>query len=444
MKRIISSLIVLVCIIFVFSCQQSTARQMQNPYIEALKLHGDISSLKIYSQGWGTEFGERVDEDMTLKSTLYYDKNHRLLYVTDNRYHYFYEYEYSDGMLSTINCYVHRIDVPTSYYLEFKIKLASENGIIVGHIYDNRGDEEDVYSPYNVYPANVYPGTGCGVVNPYPESGYRYAGNYFYLFAFEIMPETYELNKQDVCEFNSSGQITLYKNWLMTDGQDNDYYDTGYSYEYNSAGQLVTINYFDVYPKQVTLNYDTIGNIISIDRNQNYGSNEERGYTYIYEYEYGEFEESEKFRRENFLNEIARQQAVRDSISRAEKLAAEQAVRDREAAIKLAEKQKWEQRLPIIKEFVAALTNASNRCLYSISVMQHDGSILILYHDYGRAQISTKEYYEYSDGVGNNYNVYCNDDLSSMVFSSGNGKEYLVRKWGDSFQVYNISAQVDL
>ena len=40
----------------------------------------------------------------------------------------------------------------------------------------------------------------------------------------------------------------------MTDGQDNDYYDTGYSYEYNSAGQLVTINYFDVYPKQVTLN----------------------------------------------------------------------------------------------------------------------------------------------------------------------------------------------
>lgn len=423
MKRIINSLIVLACTIFVFGCQPT--RQKYNPYIEALKLHGDISSLKIYSQGWGTKFGERVDGDKTLKSTLYYDKKHRLLYVTDNRYHYFYEYEYTDGMLSTINCYVHRIYAPTSGYLEFRIKFAAENDIIVGRIYDNRGDEIDVYSPYN-----VYPGTGCGVFNPYPESSVRYAGNYFYLFAFEIMPETY--NEQDVCEFNSAGQITYYS-----------YYSTEYSYEYNSAGQLVTINYFDPFPKQVTLNYDTIGNIISIDRNLDYGSNEERGYTYIYEYEYGKFEESEKFRRENFLNEIARQKAVRDSIARAEKLAAEQAVRDREAARKLAEKQKWEQRLPIIKEFAAALTNSSYKSGYTIAVMQYYG-ISIMYHDSDRTQISTDEFYEYSDGTGKNYNVYCNDDLSSMIFSSGDGKEYLVRKLGDSFQVYDISVYVDL
>lgn len=428
MKRIISSLIVLVCTIFVSSCQQSAGRQMQNPYIKALKLHGDISSLKIYYQMWDTEFGERVDGNKTLKSTLYYDKNHRLLYVTDNRYHYFYEYEYSDGMLSTINCYEHRIDVPTSYGLEFKIKFVKENVIIVAHIYNSRGNEEDIYSPYN-----VYPGTGCGVVYPYPESSVRYAGNYFYLFAFEIMPKTYELDKKDVCEFNSDGQITFYKSWLMTDEQGNDYYDTGYSYEYNSDGKLSAIGLID-------LDYDSIGNIISIDTDQG-GTG--HGYTYTFEYEYGNFEESEKFRRENFLNEIARQEAVRDSIARAEKLAAEQAIRDREAARKLAEKQKWEQRLPVIKEFAAALTNPSNRSRYSVNVSQYDG-IAILYHDYGRAQISTKEFYKYSDGAGNNYNVYCNDELTSMIFSSGKGKEYLVRKWGDSFQVYDISAYVDL
>ncbi len=124
---------------------------------------------------------------------------------------------------------------------------------------------------------------------------------------------------------------------------------------------------------------------------------------------------------------------VRDSIARAEKLAAEQAIRDREAARKLAEKQKWEQRLPVIKEFAAALTNPSNRSRYSISVMQYDG-ISILFHDNGRVQISTKEFYEYSNGAGNNYNVYCNDELTSMIFSSGKGKEYLVRKKGGPLQ----------
>lgn len=441
MKRIIISMTtVFACTIFLFCCQQLTARQIQSPYIKALQLHGDVSSLKIYSRGWSTKFGEREFGSRTLKSTLYFDKNHRLLYVTDNRYHYFYEYEYVDGILSTIDCYVHRIDVPTSYNLEFKIKFVKENDVIVSHVYDDRGTEIDKYSPYNVYPMTYF-----SIINPYPEAGYRYAGNYFYLFAFEIMPKTYESGKNDICEFNSAGQMTVYKDWIMTDERGNDYYDSEYSYEYNSAGQLVTINYQDVYPQHVTLDYDTGGNIVSIDKNRNYGSNNEYGETYIYEFEYGKFEESEKFRRENFLNEIARQEAVRDSIARAKKLAAEQAVRDKEAAEKLAEKQKWEQRLPIIREFASAMTNPSYKSRYSISVSQDlNNRIIILYHDYGRAQISAKEFDEYSDDAGNNYNVYCNEELSSMVFSSGSGKAYLVRKLGDSFQVYDISAYVDL
>ena len=177
-----------------------------NPYVNALKLHGDVSCVKIYAQWWSTKFGEMVldGNKADLKATLYYDKDHRLLYEDDpnDLSHYFYEYTYKDGALTTIDCYTHNKEFnDTIYELSFKIKLTKENGITVAHVYNSNGYETLMHSPYNAiesYHAGILSKSS---VFWEPSLGY------FYIFAFEIKAtkpiySTYNYN------YNSKKQLS--------------------------------------------------------------------------------------------------------------------------------------------------------------------------------------------------------------------------------------------
>lgn len=445
MRKFVTFCALFICTILTAANQQEHQR-IQDPYLSALKLHGDVSSIKIYYNRWSTKFGERVDDENTLKATLNYDKNHELLHIDLEYSKYFYEYKYNNNSLSYIDCYQYYTTINQSF--EFKIRFENKDNAIVSHVYNRHGKEENIYSPYNLYPSSG----GFQIINPEPSNGSCSAGNYFYLFPFEIMP-IINIHEDDYCDYNSNNQITIYKTMMIEDDYGNDLYLNTYSYEYNSKGQLSIIeeNFVDTYPHHIKLNYDSIGNIISIDVNENYGSNNAKGYKYTFEYEYGNFNESEKFRLENFLNNIAKQKAAEDSIAKAAKLAAEQAKIDARLAENLAKKEKWELKLPAIKEFAKALEATLNPsstiefCRLPVSTMQMMMDIVyVMYHDNSRTEITIKEFYEYTNDAGKKYNVYCNDDTSSMIFFSSPEEIFLVRKLSDSFQIYDIHRDIRL
>lgn len=326
MKRITILFITLACTIF-----SVLSRQARNPYVNALRLHGNVSCVKIYHQWWETKFGERVNNTKNLKATLYYDKNHRLLHVAseDNPYNYFYEYKYNDdGTLSTIDCYSHSVLTPTNYELKFKIKLVKENNTTVGYLYEGvRGTEEWRLSPYNTYPRYD------GFWEPYPVPGDNIHNlqNYLYIFAFEI--KSAPMRQEDQRYAN------LYK----------------YKYEYNSKGQLSIISDEEPLGKDVLLSYDSKGNVISMDIHKLYGSREDKGSLYTFEYEYGNFEASEKYRREHYLNQIAQKEYERVSIAEEKRFAEE---KEKRLAEERAIDQKWTQCMPEMEEFAQALTDA--------------------------------------------------------------------------------------
>ena len=448
----------------------------KNPYVNVLKLHGNVSCVKMYYQSWRTEFGEPVvSEGKALKGTLYYDKDHRLLYakvqegITQG---YFFEYKYNNGILTTVDCYGHS-DANTVVGLEFKIRLTKENNVTVGHLYEGiHGGKITQYSPYNACPR---PGFWEPRFSPTSFNG---RDSYFYVFAFEIVPGRSE---------------------------DPYYYtERRYSYEYDAKKRLSAINYNDIAQQRVIIDYDSVGNVASIYTRIRYGSNEDEdhGVIYTFEYEYGNFETAEKFRKENYFNQIAREKAVNDSIAEAKRLAEERAAEEKRLAEekaaeekRLAEEkaieQKWTQRMPEIKEFAQALTEALNAPVKKPSLgkqlfsafkesikdqqaartgkptspsiepgMVHGEDVFscyeypnfsetlinVIFRDGKGFKISPekcrKERHKYSDDSGN-YDVYCDineeGELPYVLFFTDADKIYLVRREANSFLVFDLS-----
>ena len=379
-----------------------------NPYVNALKLHGDVSCVKIYSQRWTTKFGEMVlDGDKAfLETTLYYDKDHRLLYEyydydTYDRYHYFYEYTYKDGALTTIDCYAHNKEYnDTIYGLSSRIKLTKENGITVARVYDSDGYETSKHSPYNAiesYQSGMF-FLSRGFWEPSP--------GYFYIFAFEI---------------KATKPIS-----------------SPYNYNYNSKKQLssMTGNKF------IKFDYDDKGNITYMEIHDYPNISDDSGTIYTFEYEYGNFEEAEKFRRVNYMKRIEQEEARKDSIAAA-KL---QALQAREDSIANAKKQEWEQViLPSIQEFAKAIKENTPRKRKKPSVGYYDGVYTITFDDKSETKFPSIDY-EYSDDSGKEYYVSYSDDLTCMIFRpidyfdsifSEGIKFYLVCKESSgSFKVY--------
>lgn len=377
----------------------------QDPYLSAMKLRGNVSCLKVYSQGWKTEFGEvKIGKNKHLIATLYYDKNHRLLYANEAETEYniinFYEYTYKDGTLSTIDCYQKLSDTYIPFV--YKIRLVKENGITVGYLYDEYGREDTKYSPYY----NV----GC-------EYFWRYQNFFtqhlFYVFAFEIEPEKLEYDPYN--EFNSKKQLIK--------SYDHDGYIV--TYEYNTKGQLTVINIGKNYYHYI-FDYDTVGNVKSIKRHNKYGDGNDSGRIYTFEYEYGNFDESEKFN----LKRIEQEEARKDSIAAAK-------LQAREDSIANAKKQEWEQ----VQEFARAIKE--NKPENGKSLVDYFKYVYtITFDDNYTTKIPTQLEQKYSDDSGRKYYVYYNDDRTCMIFQPIYGfrpDNYLVRKEpSGSFKVYKF------
>ncbi len=384
-----------------------------NPYLNALKLHGDVSCVKIYWQEWTTKFGEIVlDDNKDLGATLYYDQNHRLLYVDswNSSYYYFYEYTYKDDALTTIDCYEY---LNGHTHLERKIKLTKENGITVAYVYNSSGDEIGKHSPYNAIESNNNR-TSVEFWDPVPNDGL----DYFNIFAFEI-----------------KATEPIYRPY--------------YKYKYNSKKQLSSM--FNS-GNHIKFDYDDKGNLTCIKNNFDPGDRNSDGVIYTFEYEYGNFEESEKFRMTNYVNRIKQEDARRDSIAAAEIQAREDSIinaeKQEEDSIINAEKQEWEEKiLPAIKEFAKAMKdyspeNKSFKAILKKAFLNPKVDVMIgnefyiMFDDNSRTQIPRIKH-EYSDDSGN-YNVYYNDDLTCMIFRPRSGKKgYIVRKLSSgSFIVY--------
>lgn len=419
MKQIINLGLLLACMISSF-----LPLKANNPYINALRFNGDISSVKIYHQFWSTKFGEPELEGKSLNSILYYDEQHRLLY-SDNPGnspdYYFYEYTYKDGILTTVDCYAHtKNHVDTIGGLAFKIKLIKEKGITVGHLYFPSGEENCRYSPYNEI-ENLWVGYFNSLRDGFWEpSTSDDRGLYDYIFAFEIKPSSRK-------SVNGSG----------------------YTYKFNSKKQLSSMKKNSKYIK---FDYDDKGNIILIEIHEYYGSNEDRGSIYTFEYEYGDFETSEKFRKENYINlikqekarqdsiENAKQKAIEDSIANAKKQA-EIAAKQAELAAKQAKEQKFEQQKEFVNAFEKAVYHKDLKILregvtYTTS---YGGRFFIVFdEDDFKTEISTDpafaSYLTYGD-----YRICYDDKLTCALFLSNTGKRYLIRKMADgTFKVYEI------
>ena len=354
-----------------------------NPYVNALKLHGDVSCVKIYAQWWSTKFGEMVldGNKADLKATLYYDKDHRLLYEDDpnDLSHYFYEYTYKDGALTTIDCYTHNKEFnDTIYELSFKIKLTKENGITVAHVYDSNGYETSMHSPYNAiesYYAGILFKSSVFWEPPL---------DYFYIFAFEI---------------KATKPI----------------YST-YNYNYNSKKQLssMTGNKF------IKFDYDDKGNITYMEIHNNPNSSDDSGTIFTFEYEYGNFEEAEKFRRANYMKRIEQEEARKDSIAAA-----------KEDSIANAKKQ--------VQEFARAIKE--NKPENGESLVDYFNHVFtITFDDNYTTKIPLQLEQKYSDDSGRKYYVFYNDDRTCMIFQPINRLDsYLVRKEpSGSFKVYKF------
>lgn len=426
MKQIINLGLLLVCMI-----SSVLPLNAQDPYLSAMKLRGNVSCLKAYVQGWETKFGEaELEDNKFLMATLYYDKNHRLLYANEaeTEYHIvnFYDYTYKDGILSEIDCYRQLSD--TRFPFRYKIRLVKENGVTVGYLYDEYGREEAKYSPYY----NV----GCKHFWRYSDF---FTDHLFYVFAFEIKPQ--RLKQDSRAKFNSKKQLIRQKS--------SDYIDD-ITYKYDAEGRLSVMDIGSY--AHFVFDYDNMGNVKSIKTHDNYGSGNDKGSIYTFEYEYGDFETSEKFRKENYINRIkqekarqdsienAKQKAIEDSIANAKKQA-EIAAKQAELAAKQAKEQKFEQQKEFVNAFEKAVYHKDLKILregvtYTTS---YGGRFFIVFdEDDFKTEISTDpafaSYLTYGD-----YRICYDDKLTCALFLSNTGKRYLIRKMADgTFKVYEI------
>ena len=388
MKQNFTSIIL--CLAAVFGTITLSA-QSPCPFIDAMRLHGDVSCLNIYHQYWYTQFGERVESKKALETTLYYSKDHRLLYINtyNNVYCHYFENEYDDsGKLVTIDCYQYNVNPPYHYYLDHKIKLREENGVTAGYCYSGRtGSETRKYSPYNAIPPIA------GYIKPNIDPYYMYTlGSYMYLFAFDIVAAP-------VSSLDPYARIDYNINAPR------------YSYEYNGKKQLTAIKINNSDPV-TTLSYDEAGNVARIDIQNEHDST--RGDIYIFEYEYGNFEESDKHRMSNVLAKLEKEKAQQDSIARAERIAKE-----------LKEKEEKERQAHIseLRELldttVSSLFNRVFNKKNITSISKTQNGLQIVLKDQTNLNYFIAECVEYKTFSSYNYQtyentyiIYCNEDLT--------------------------------
>lgn len=280
--------------------QKSSTKTRKNPTVEAMRLRGDVSCMKIYHNSWSTKFGERVDDEPFLKQVLYFDSGHRLVcleekadFITKAKYEagndtsykiYVYEYEYdADGNLTTIDCYECGYKF-LSYDLEWKMRLILEDGVIVAHKYNRNGNEMDLLKPYNA-------ATGIEGSNFHVESDE-------YVFAFEMIPK------------NGPNSFVDEKNKSKV--------NANYYWQYNSDNQLVKLSKgLSSSFLKANFGYDDKGNLAVIDFYYDVDG-DASGEKWTVEYTYGDFEESAKHsmaaREEEKLKRKEREQAIKDSI----------------------------------------------------------------------------------------------------------------------------------
>lgn len=393
MKQIFTSIIL--CLAAVFGTITLSA-QSPCPFIDAMRLHGDVSCLNIYHQYWYTKFGERVESKKALETTLYYSKDHRLLYINtyNNVYCHYFENEYDDaGKLVTIDCYKYNVIPPYHYDLDHKIKLREENGVTVGYCYrGNTGDETAKYSPYNAIPPVA------GYIKPYIDPYYMYSlGSYMYLFAFDIVAAP-------VSSLDPYARID-YNNYAPL-----------YNYEYNLKKQLTAVKINNSDPV-TTLSYDEAGNVARIDIQNEHDST--RGDIYIFEYEYGNFEESEKHRMSNVLARLEREKAQQDSIARAERIAKE--LKEKEEAER---KEHLSELRELLDTTVSSLFNRvfNKKNITSISKTQNGLQIVLkdqTNSDYFIAEcVEYHQCHYFTEEKYASYTVYYNEDLTRVIISS--------------------------
>ena len=418
MKQNFTSIIL--CLAAVFGTITLSA-QSPCPFIDAMRLHGDVSCLNIYHQYWYTQFGERVESKKALETTLYYSKDHRLLYINtyNNVYCHYFENEYDDsGKLVTIDCYQYNVNPPYHYYLDHKIKLREENGVTAGYCYSGRtGSETRKYSPYNAIPPIA------GYIKPNIDPYYMYTlGSYMYLFAFDIVAAP-------VSSLDPYARIDYNINAPR------------YSYEYNGKKQLTAIKINNSDPV-TTLSYDEAGNVARIDIQNEHDST--RGDIYIFEYEYGNFEESDKHRMSNVLAKLEKEKAQQDSIARAERIAKE-----------LKEKEEKERQAHIseLRELldttVSSLFNRvfNKKNITNISKTQNGLQIVLKdqtnsnYFIAECIEYKTFSYYNYQT-YENTYIIYCNEDLTRLIIRSDKRIYFVESEDGASQKAYATPANL--
>ncbi len=283
--------------------QKSSTKTRKNPTVEAMRLRGDVSCMKIYHNFWSTKFGERVDDEPLLKQVLYFDSGHRLVcleekgdFITKAKYEagndtsykiYVYEYEYdADGNLTTIDCYECGYKF-LNYDLEWKMRLIPEDGVIVAHKYNGNGNEMDRLKPYNV-------ATGI-------EGSHFHVESDEYVFAFEMIPK------------NGPNSFVDEKNKSKV--------NANYYWQYNSDNQLVKLSKgLDSSFLKANFGYDDKGNLAVIDFYYDVDG-DASGEKWTVEYTYGDFEESAKRSYEGRMEEKKRKEELersrRDSINAA-------------------------------------------------------------------------------------------------------------------------------
>lgn len=413
MKQIYISIIL--CLVSVLGTITLSA-QSSSPFIDAMRLHGDISCMNIYHQYWYTEFGERVESGKGIETTLYYSKDHRLLYINtyDNLYCYYFDNEYDDaGKLVTIDCYQYDVN-SHNYGLNHKIKLREENGVTIGYCYWETGSEAAKYSPYNAIP----PVAGC--IKPNIDPYYMYTlGSYMYLFAFDIVAAPVSsLDPYAKIDYNINAPR--------------------YNYEYNGKKQLTAVKINNSEPV-ATLSYDETGNVARIDIQNEHDST--RGDIYIFEYEYGNFEESEKHRMSNVLARLEREKAQQDSIARAERIAKE---------LKEKEEEEKKERLSELRELLDTTVHHldgfglfKRRNITSIS--QTKNGLQIVLKNQTQSEYPIVECIEYSEdhfftGKKYNYTVYYNKDFTRLIIRSDQSQSLYFVEYGDqsSQKTYSV------
>ena len=284
--------------------QKSSLKTYKNPSAKAMRLHGDVSCMKIYYNHWSTKFGERVDDEPTLKQVLYFDSEHRLVcleemgdFVTKAKYEagdripvkiYVYEYESdANGNLKTIDCY-ESTGTFVNYFLQWRMKLVKENGVIVANKYNSSGYELKQIKPYNA--------TIQGIL-----SVHLNIDSDDYVFAFEM--ESERLMSTFADEKNKSKVRATYY------------------YKYNNNNQLVKLSgtadaggLLNAY-----FNYDDKGNLAVIDIHSSTLTG--TGNKWTFEYTYGDFEETAKHsmegREAEKQKQKERERAIQDSIKAA-------------------------------------------------------------------------------------------------------------------------------